>query len=73
MKNTNHLLEWLTDPRTLEYFGPTFKLRADVLACVIKSGNLSEVARRHDVSRAAASKQARRVKSIFPVVNLQLT
>jgi hypothetical protein len=61
----SHLAAWLTDPRTAEYFGTTFRLRADVLAAVITRGNLAAVARQHGVSRAAASKQARLAKSIF--------
>ena len=32
-KNDN-LIQWLNDPRTAEFFGDTFKLRADVLAAV---------------------------------------
>ena len=64
MQNDN-LKQWLTDPRTAEYFGKTFKLRADVLAAVIAGGNLAEIARQHGVSRAAASKQARRATAIF--------
>lgn len=61
----NNLLEWLTDPRTAEYFGPTFRLRADVLAAVITGGNLAEVARQHGVTRAAAAKNSSRAKRIF--------
>jgi hypothetical protein len=62
--NTN-LARWLTDARTAEFFGPSFAFRADVLACVIEGGNLSAIARQHGLTRAAASKQARRAKSIF--------
>lgn len=61
----SNLLRWLTDRRTAEYFGDTFKLRADVLAAVITGGNLAEVARQHGVTRAAASKSARRAKALF--------
>ena len=69
--NGDCLTAWLTDPRTAEYFGATFKLRADVLAAVITGGNLAAVARQHGVTRAATSKQARRAKSIYG--NLRLT
>lgn len=66
MKNKqNHILEWLNDPRMAEYLGPTFKLRADVLATVITGGNLAAVARQHGVTRAAAAKNAHRAKAIF--------
>ena len=61
----DNLAAWLTDPKAAEYFGETFKLRADVLAAVISGGNLAAVARQHGVSRAAATKQARRAKVIF--------
>ncbi|HUZ07477.1 MAG TPA: hypothetical protein VMV89_08305 [Candidatus Paceibacterota bacterium] len=64
MKNDN-LIQWLTDPRTAAYFGDTFKLRADVLAAIITGGNLAAVARQHGVTRAATSKQGRRVRAIF--------
>jgi hypothetical protein len=65
MRNTNHILEWLNDPRTAEYFGSTFKLRADVLAAVITNGNMAAVARQHGVTRAAAAKNSSRAKRIF--------
>jgi hypothetical protein len=68
---STNLVRWLTDARTAEYFGDTFKLRADVLAAVITGGNLAAVARQHGVTRAAASKSARRAKAIFG--NLRLT
>jgi hypothetical protein len=68
--NTN-LARWLTDARTAAFFGSSFALKADVLACLIRRGNLSDVARAHGVSRAAASKQGRRAKALFG--NLQLT
>ncbi|MEI9961791.1 MAG: hypothetical protein WDM76_11840 [Limisphaerales bacterium] len=64
LKSAN-LIHWLTDPRTLEYFGPTFRLRADVLAAVITNGNMAAVARQHGVTRAAAAKNSRRAKRIF--------
>lgn len=62
--NTN-LARWLTDARAAEFFGDSFALKADVLACLIQRGNLAAVARQHGVTRAATSKQARRAKSIF--------
>ncbi len=61
----DHLVHWLTDPKTAEYFGDTFKLRADVLNAVITGGNLAAVARQHGVTKQAASKQARRARSIY--------
>ncbi len=67
----SNLAGWLTDARTAEFFGSSFTLKADVLACVLQGGNLAAVARGHGVTRAAASKQARRAKSIFG--NLRLT
>jgi hypothetical protein len=69
--NGDGLTAWLTDPRSAEYFGDTFKLRAAVLAALITGGNLAEVGRQHGVTRAAASKQGRRAKSIYG--NLRLT
>lgn len=65
-----NLVEWITDPRTAEYFGGTYKLRAAALAAVITGGNLAEVARLHGVTRAAISKSARRYKAIFGNVGL---
>ena len=70
MKTQNYILEWLNDPRTAEYFGPTYRLRADVLAAVITGGNLAEVARQHNVTRAAAAKNSKRAKRIFGDVKL---
>jgi hypothetical protein len=67
----DNLARWLTDPRTAEYFGESFALKAAVLACQIQGGNLSDVARAHGVTRAATSKQGRRAKVLFG--NLRLT
>lgn len=61
----SNLARWLTDARTAEFFGASFTLKADVLACLIQRGNLSDVARAHGLTRAAASKQARRAKALF--------
>jgi hypothetical protein len=61
----SNLVRWLTDARTAEFFGDSFTLKADVLACLIRRGNLSDVARAHRLTRAAASKQARRARAIF--------
>ena len=61
----SHLAAWLAHPATAEYFGESFTLKADVLACLIRRGNLSAVARTHGLTRAAASKQARRAKALF--------
>ena len=61
----SNLTAWLLDPRTAQYFGSTFKLRADVLAAVITGTKLAAVARQHGVTRAAASKQARLARCIF--------
>lgn len=72
-KQANNLLEWLLDPRTAEYFGPTFRLRADVLAAVITSGNLAAIARQHGVTRAAAAKNSSRAKRIFGDFKLTLS
>jgi hypothetical protein len=60
-----NIIAWLTDQRTAEYFGNSWKLKAGVLAAVITKSNLAEVARQHGLTRAAASKQARRAKAIF--------
>jgi len=65
MKHKNHILEWMLDSRAQEYFGPTFRLRADVLAAIITGGNLAEIARQHGVTRGAASKNSSRAKRIF--------
>ena len=61
-----NLAQWLSDPRTAEYFGgETFKLRANVLAAVITGGNLAAVGRLHGVSKQAAWKQAQRARAAF--------
>ena len=65
MVQGGYLAAWLTDPRTEKYFGESFALKADVLVCFLQRGNLAEVARQHGVTRAAASKQARRAKALF--------
>lgn len=63
--DSGNLTAWLSDPRTAEFFGESFALKAEVLACLIQRGNLAEVARRRRVSRSATSKQARRARTIF--------
>jgi hypothetical protein len=62
--NTN-LENWLTDARTAEFFGHAWKLKADILVCMIEGGSLAEVARQHNVTRGAASKHFRKAKSIW--------
>jgi hypothetical protein len=66
--NGDNLAAWLTSPESKVYFGAAWALKADVLAAVITGGNLSDVAREHRVTRAAASAQAVRAKSIFPAL-----
>jgi hypothetical protein len=61
----SNLIHWLSLPGMAEYMGATFELRAAVLCALITGENLSSLARRHGVTRAAASKQARLAKSIF--------
>lgn len=67
----SHLSEWLTDPRAAKYFEESFALKLSVLSALINGDCLAEVARQHGVTRAAASKQARRAKAVFG--NLGLT
>jgi hypothetical protein len=61
----DNLARWLTDARTAEFFGHAWKLKADILVCMIEGGNLADVARQHGVTRAAASKHFRRAKTIW--------
>jgi hypothetical protein len=64
----------LTDPRTAQYFGEAWKLKAGVLAAVITGGNLAGVALEHGVTAEAAYKYARRAKALFPTLrNEKLT
>lgn len=65
LEQRNYLMSWLSDPRTAEYFGGTFKLKAAVLIAVFAGGNLSEVARRHDVVRQSAHEHAVAARRIF--------
>ena len=64
MQNDN-LIKWLTDPRTAEYFGKTWRLRAQVLDAVITGGNLSAVALENGVSKQYVHRQAVRARAIF--------
>jgi hypothetical protein len=61
------LLHLLGTPMADEYFGRAFVLRLDVIAALLKGGRggLSDVARKHGVTRAAASHQARRFLRIY--------
>ena len=61
----SNLQKWLCDPRALEYFGPTFQLRAGVLAAVLSGGNVAEAGRKFGRSKQAAQKQASRARRIF--------
>ena len=61
----DYLSAWLRDSRTRAYFGGTFQLRADVLGALLVGGNLSEIARRHGVSKQAAHRHAVDAKRFF--------
>lgn len=65
VSGNGYLAAWFFHDRADEFFGESFGLKMDVLACLIQRGNLAEVARRHGVTRAAASKQARRARALF--------
>jgi hypothetical protein len=70
---TNKLAEFLADKRTLEFFGPGFALKADILASMIRGdgrGCLTRIAKLHSVTRSAASAQARRAQAIFGKTDL---
>jgi hypothetical protein len=60
-----NLSAWLRDPRTAEYYGPTYAFRYDVLAAVIVGGNLAEVGRKHGKSKQAAWAQGKRAVAIW--------
>ena len=63
---TNHILEWLTDPRTDAYLGRRACFKLAVLAAVISGEEtLASVARRYGTSRQAAGKHARNARRIF--------
>jgi hypothetical protein len=64
-KNDN-LLAWLTDPRTAEYFGTTFTVKADVLAHLLTGdGTLADIGRRRGISRQAVHKHAVKARKIY--------
>lgn len=64
-KPTDSINAWLLHPGAVQYFGKATVLKMDVLACLLTGGNLADVARRHGVTRAAASKQARAAKQAY--------
>jgi hypothetical protein len=46
MKNSNHILEWLTDAKSSAYFGRAFQVKADILALILTgTGTLADIAR----------------------------
>ena len=62
----SNLDRWLTDARTVEFFGPSWQLKADILRHLIEGGgSLAEIARQHHVSRSAVSKHFRTAKAIW--------
>jgi hypothetical protein len=61
----NSIEDWLLDPRAEKYFGGSFRLKLEVLACAIDGGNVSAVARERGVTRQAASKHARKAWEVF--------
>lgn len=67
--SNSNLARWLTDPRSAEFFGSSFQLKAAVLVCVIQGESLAGVARRHGVTRSAVSKHYRKAKSIWADVS----
>jgi transposase-like protein len=70
MQPTNQqLLQWINHPETADYFGKAFKLKAAVLTALVTGSSLADVARRHGVTRQAASKEARRAKALFAATN----
>lgn len=72
MKNPNSdLVKFLRSPEADKYFGPTFLIRADVLAHHLTgAGTLAAIASKHGVSKAAMTRHARRAREIFgPMVN----
>ena len=64
-KPNNNLVQWLTNPLASAYFGRAFALKADVLAGVITGANLAEIAKRHGVTRQAATMQAIRARKML--------
>jgi hypothetical protein len=65
MKNSN-LIEWLSDKKSVAYFGKSFAIRADVLAHLITGdGSLAEIGRQHGVSRQAVQKHAVKARTIY--------
>lgn len=65
MKRHNHLRDWLTDPRTAKFFGRVFAIRADALALAIAGGSVTELAKKHGISRSKASRHVSRARRIF--------
>jgi len=63
----SHILDWLKDPRSAEFFGESFTLKACVLRAMINGECLADIGRQHGVSRSAVSKQARRAMAIYGV------
>ena len=66
-KQPHNLAAWLTDSRADEYFGATFVMRFEILASIQRRQrpNLAEIGRKYGVTRAAASAQHVRARSIY--------
>jgi len=75
MHKTNHLREWLADPRFELIIGRPAAIRVEVLAHVLSgTGTLAAIARKHGLCKAAMTRHLRRVRQALkpaspPAVN----
>jgi AraC-like DNA-binding protein len=65
---TSNLTAWLTDPRSEDYFGRTWNIRAAALNYAITGQpTLADIALRFGVSRQYVHRQVERARHIFTV------
>ena len=67
-ETSNHLAEWLDHPGAEVVFGASFRLKLAVMQCVVsRQGTLAEIARRHGITRQAASKHAMMIRAAYGI------
>lgn len=67
MQTKNHLQNWISDPRGVQFFGRATTIKCAVLAHFITGQDtLTEIARRNGVSRQAVQRIARRARVVYP-------
>ena len=65
-QNQNAGIEaWVMHPGATTYFSKSFAFKLDILACMLTGGVLADVARKHGLTRGAASKPKRLAEKAY--------